>query len=298
MSRPYRNDSFHFYDNPAVTYWILYMGRLSRTAALSLLIYERFLILEDEVDLLWCKRKRWVTFLYCLISWLGIVWITIRMIDPDKASSTATFVTIHCLSVWSDDNFSCTVHILGSDLITLVMTLSVQVILQLRVWAIYERSRKIMWSLTVLLLVELMAMVSLMAVTFTSLERLSIVTTPFGCAFDDLPPFTSLFWVPAIIVEPILCILVLRKALGLLHTHTGLPAVLARDSLVYFFAVFAELLSMLIAWLTNPLYLNFFFPWTVAFPSLFGCRLLLNIRKQFDSPRTSDEVEMETRNYV
>ncbi|KIM52751.1 hypothetical protein SCLCIDRAFT_1223498 [Scleroderma citrinum Foug A] len=193
---------------------------------------------------------------------------------------------------------SCTVYILGSDLVALLMTLSVQVVLQFRVWAIYERSRKIMWFLTVLIIIEIMTMVALMAVTVARLDELPIVTTPFGCAFETLPPFASLFWVSAIVVEPILCILVLRKAFGLLNVCTETSALLARDSLVYFLPILAELSSMLVAWLTHPLYISFFLPWTIAFPSLFGCRLLLNIRKHFESPRTSDEVEMATYSSV
>ena len=32
--------------------------------------------------------------------------------------------------------------------------------------------------------------------------------------------------------------------------------------------------------------------WTIAIPSLFGCRLLLNIRKQYSAPRSPEDVEM------
>ena len=42
--------------------------------------------------------------------------------------------------------------------------------LLLKVWAIYERSRKIKWFLTILFVVEILTMVSLMVFTVVTLE--------------------------------------------------------------------------------------------------------------------------------
>lgn len=172
------------------------------------------------------------------------------------------------------------------------MTLSVQAAMHLRVWAVYERTRKMLWFLVILFCAECIAMVILLAIMIAHLSTLPIISTPVGCAFETLPRFSSLFWVPAIAIEPILCVLVLKKAVGLLHARTGLSALLARDSLIYFFAISAGLLSLLVAWLIDPLNLEYFFPWAIAFPSLFGGRLLLNIRRHFESVQTWGEIEM------
>ncbi|KAI5987063.1 hypothetical protein EDD15DRAFT_2295758 [Pisolithus albus] len=174
------------------------------------------------------------------------------------------------------------------------MILSVQVAMQLRVWAIYERSRKILWFITILLCIECAAMVTLLAIMIANVKMLPIIFSPFGCAFETLPHYSSFFWVPAIIIEPILCGLVLRKALGLLRARSGLSALLARDSLVYFFVVFAGLLSILVAWLIDPINIVYFYPWAIAFPSLLGCRLLLNIRRHFESGWRCGEIELST----
>ncbi|KAG6332518.1 hypothetical protein ID866_6568 [Astraeus odoratus] len=135
-------------------------------------------------------------------------------------------------------------------------------------------------------------MIVLMGITVASLDRLPIVSTPYGCAFESLPPITSLFWVPALVVEPILCMLVLWKAIGVLNGRTELSALLARDRILMSKSIFAELTSMLVAWLVDPLYVSFFFPWTIAFPSLFGGRLLLNIRRHFEPPEAPEDIEM------
>lgn len=125
--------------------------------------------------------------------------------------------------------------------------------LLLKVWAIYERSRKIKWFLTILFVVEILTMVSLMVFTVVTLESaphssfisfrsseytlaLPIIATEFGCAFQSLPHLSSLFWISAIVVEPILCMLVLKKAFGLLNSHRETSALLARDRSVRVFS--------------------------------------------------------------
>lgn len=54
----------------------LIIGKQSRTAALGLLIYEHIITIEDEIDLIWLKRKSWVTYLYHFNRWLPVLWLT------------------------------------------------------------------------------------------------------------------------------------------------------------------------------------------------------------------------------
>ncbi|KAI6110997.1 hypothetical protein EV401DRAFT_1990766 [Pisolithus croceorrhizus] len=125
-------------------------------------------------------------------------------------------------------------------------------------------------------------MVTLLAIVISGLKTPPIISSPYRRAFETLPHYSPFFWVPAIIIEPILCALVLRKARGLLRARTGLSALLARGSLVFF----ADLLSILVPWLIDPLN-TVFLPfrvslpngWVIAFPSLLGYRLLLTWRR-------------------
>ncbi|KAI6095586.1 hypothetical protein EDD16DRAFT_1677489 [Pisolithus croceorrhizus] len=96
-------------------------------------------------------------------------------------------------------------------------------------------------------------MVTLLAIVISRLKMPPIISSPCRRAFETLPHYSPFFWAPPIIIKPILCVLVLRKARGLLRARTGLSALLARGRLVYFFAVFADLLSILVPWLTDPL---------------------------------------------
>ncbi|KAG1753211.1 hypothetical protein EDB19DRAFT_816350 [Suillus lakei] len=57
----------------------LNIGKQSRAAALGLLIYEHIITIEDEIDLIWLRRKSWVTYLYHFNRWLPALWLTCDM---------------------------------------------------------------------------------------------------------------------------------------------------------------------------------------------------------------------------
>jgi hypothetical protein len=53
-----------------------------------------------------------------------------------------------------------------------------------------------------------------------------------GCLFEGLAPLSAIFWTPALILEPIICILVLKKVFLDRQQRTELATFLARDRLV------------------------------------------------------------------
>ncbi|KAG1902859.1 uncharacterized protein F5891DRAFT_131581 [Suillus fuscotomentosus] len=75
----------------------LNIGKQSRAAALGLLIYEHIITIEDEIDLIWLKKKSWVTCLYHFNRWLPAVWLTFDMIqqNPYNAISSKVILFIH-----------------------------------------------------------------------------------------------------------------------------------------------------------------------------------------------------------
>ncbi|KAH7888115.1 hypothetical protein F5I97DRAFT_2014472 [Phlebopus sp. FC_14] len=252
---------------PISDQYALNIGKQSRAGAVGLLIYERCIVLEDEVDLVWTKRKSWVTYLYFFNAWVGLIWLL--------------FVLSRCM-----------IYLLLDDVFTVVMTISVQAILQLRVWAIFGRTRTILYFLIALSLAEAAGMAALIGVTISDVASVPIVSTPTGCFFEGVLPFSAILWTPALVIEPILCALVVKKALGSIHEQSHLSmrsqgriqlsVLLARDSLLYFFAVFLELLAATVIWGAFPHYISIIQPWSVAVPSLLGGRLLLNLRRYFD----------------
>ncbi|KAF9224378.1 hypothetical protein BS17DRAFT_779698 [Gyrodon lividus] len=248
----------------------LNIGKQSRAGALGLLIYERLIVIQEEVDLVWTKKKGWVTYLYLFNGWLALLWLSFDIIPLFPGGLAPSNV--------------CTIYLLCDDIVTLLMTISVQVVLQLRVWAIYGRSKKILYFLIALSVAEAAVMIVLIVITITHIERLPVISTSTGCYYEGLLPLSAGFWIPAMIVEPILCLLVLKKALSAARGRTRLSVLLARDSLLYFVVIFAELVASTVVWAHQPFYINTVMPWSAAIPSLMGTRLLLNTRRHFTSP--------------
>ncbi|KIP05508.1 hypothetical protein PHLGIDRAFT_119738 [Phlebiopsis gigantea 11061_1 CR5-6] len=109
---------------------------------------------------------------------------------------------------------------------------------------------------------EIVVMAVLVGVTMSHLERVPILSTANGCAYQGLLKASSLIWIPGLIFEPILFLLVAYKAWGSNKRYPTIPIVrqIARDSLFYFVAVFAELLASAVVWLHAPQYINIFNP--------------------------------------
>ncbi|KAG1753212.1 hypothetical protein EDB19DRAFT_1627298 [Suillus lakei] len=151
----------------------------------------------------------------------------------------------------------------------------------------YDRSRKVLSWMIVLSIIEVAAMALLIGLTIARVERFPVVSTPVGCLFEGLAPLSAIFWTPALVVEPIICILVLKKVFLDRQQRSELAMFLARDSLLYFLVIFMELVASTIVWARYPSYIDLFMPWvsvflwSIALPSLLCNRLLLNMRGRF-----------------
>jgi len=241
------------------------IGKESRTGAIALLVYDHLLNLDLEVELVWKHRKlRPGFFLYIFNRFFPLIYFIFDEIPLTPSGIVSSKV--------------CIIYLMLDDIVTLVITATVQAILQLRIYALYDRNKTMLAFLLVGCFLELAAMIVLVAVTMSHLERLPVVSTATGCWYTGLFTISALFWIPCLIFEPILLFLVARKALG---THARIPLVtqMARDSLLYFGLVFAELLTSTVIWARYPTKINIINPWTAVLPSILGSRVLLNMRK-------------------
>ncbi|KAF8845566.1 hypothetical protein BDN67DRAFT_1006854 [Paxillus ammoniavirescens] len=242
------------------------MGKQSRAGALGLLIYERLIVIQEEVDFIWTKKKGWITYLYIFNGWLALLWLSFDIIPLFPGGLAPPNNAPY-------DSF-CASGITAP---------------------VYGRSKKMLTFLIALSVLEAAVMISLIVVTITQIEKLPVIATSTGCYYEGLLPLSAGFWVPAMIVEPLLCLLVMKKALGSAQGRSRLSVLLARDSLIYFVVVFAELVASTIVFAYRPNYINIIMPWSAAIPSLMGSRLLLNTRQHFmtQNPSTARNNAME-----
>ncbi|TBU21656.1 hypothetical protein BD311DRAFT_771802 [Dichomitus squalens] len=259
------------------------IGKESRAGALALLVYDHLVTLDLEAELVWTQSKRSrVVWLYIFNRFFPLVWLVLDMIPFTRSGVVSTKVCIIYLSV--------------DDFVILVSTLAVQIILQLRVYALYDKSRRVRLFLVCCWLAEVTVMAILIGITMANISDLPVVSTPTGCYYSGIFSISALFWLPALVYEPILCLMVLwqawdqdwtswfRRAVDRSGTsvrlHQGrLFKVLARDSLIYFVAIFIELIINTVIWSHYNRYINIVVPWAGVLPSILGSRLFLSMRE-------------------
>ncbi|KAI0041932.1 hypothetical protein FA95DRAFT_1564881 [Auriscalpium vulgare] len=203
----------------------------------------------------------------------------------------------------------CIVYLSADDIVTLLVTIGVQLILQMRVYALYSLNKRLRYALLFACIAEFIAMVALVGTTMAHISRLTTVSTPTGCHYFGIISISAMFWVPALVVEPVLCALVIWKAWGSeLAERMGLrrrkskdgpdtPPMMrsmARDSVVYFIGTYSVLLVNTIIWAHFNEFINVIMPWSCALPSLLGSRMFLHMRELMLSGSGSTTLGLET----
>lgn len=245
----------------------LAIGKRSRGAAMGLMFYDHIITLGLEIDLVWRQNKRRPAFfLYIFNRFFAFLWLIFDSVPLTKSGTNSSHV--------------CVIYLMCDDLVTMVTTLTVQGILQLRVYALYNRSKRILVFLLTMCAIEVAVMATLIAVTIGHLNHLPVASTSTGCYYHGFLGIGAVFWAPGLVYEPILFLLVLYKAWPTKQTiRVPLVTRIARDSLFYFVVIFAGLLLSTIIWAHYPTWINLVMPWSAALPSILGSRLLLNMRE-------------------
>ncbi|EMD39667.1 hypothetical protein CERSUDRAFT_81050, partial [Gelatoporia subvermispora B] len=247
--------------------YVLDIGKRSRVAAITLLGYDYFISLSDEVDVVWSENKRRPMFwIHTFNRFFALVYLIFDSIPLTPSGIVSSKV--------------CIIYLLCDDIVTLITTVTVQIILQLRVYALYQRNRRILWFLSSMSALEVSIMAIFIGITISRIERLPVISTPTGCEYTGIFALSALFWLPGLIYEPILLLLVVHKAWPFSRASMRSPihARMARDSLIYFALIFVELLISTVIWAHYPKYINIIMPWSAALPSVLGSRMLLNTR--------------------
>ncbi|TBU21660.1 hypothetical protein BD311DRAFT_812126 [Dichomitus squalens] len=135
--------------------------------------------------------------------------------------------------------------------------------------------------------------------------ELPVISTDTGCYYSGIFSISAFFWLPALLYEPLLCILVVWKAWGedrldrfrrdrressrqshhLTIDSGRLVKAFAQDSVVYFIGVFIQLALSTIVWSHYNGYINMVVPWSGALPSILGSRLFLHMREAMLFPQ-------------
>ncbi|KAI0767547.1 hypothetical protein C8Q74DRAFT_1449646 [Fomes fomentarius] len=174
----------------------------------------------------------------------------------------------------------CRALVAYDAIVTLSLTVAVDVVLVLRVYAMFNRDRVMLTVLVALFLAYVAGLCVLLSVSIPMMEF-----TPPSCIVDSTPITFSLIWILALAFETILFALTLVKFATwvMTHGHLGRQSilrVLVRDGTWAYAVVFCALvLSAAMSRMKKDDLASVTYPWVLAVISFAGSHLLLNLKK-------------------
>ncbi|PAV19248.1 hypothetical protein PNOK_0418100 [Pyrrhoderma noxium] len=256
------------------------LTKLCNLSSCILFVYDFVSSMDREYRLMWTPGLSVGKALFFLIRYytlVTIVLITLGMFHPNPSHEVGGYwARFHWVS--------------GAILSTLT-----EASLQIRMYAIYNRSK---WILSILVISLAMTISAMAIIARIILQEQKAFFLSLGdsidmhiCDVSNLPSLFRFWWTPALVNETLLVLLaVIRgiqnfKEYGSRNAMRSFVMSLVKDSLLYFIAVFAFYLVAQLFWLLkDKLYLEIPVGYSIAMQGIMSQRLLLNVRERFSSP--------------
>ncbi|KAF4568323.1 hypothetical protein EYR40_010275 [Pleurotus pulmonarius] len=265
----------------------LYEGNLIplRTvlACLTWVLYDYFLTIEDEVRYIWTQKRCFGKFMFFWIRYYTIFLLVFDVAQIHVFALPGVTSDIVCLAI------NPTTRIIGA-----ISLWSVEIIMQLRIYALFQSNKKVAAVNGILFLASIAAFLYVLIhnVTRTKALLADAVHLPLpGCPSVHLSTEWAQ-WVPATGYEGVLFCFAVYKAVTeaaqtFMHEkRVSLYSILIRDNLLYFFSisfilVFNNLMAVgitKIPWFSFGDKFIHFSPFHAAV-GILTVRMLLNLRK-------------------
>ncbi|KAJ7351383.1 hypothetical protein DFH08DRAFT_957700 [Mycena albidolilacea] len=178
----------------------------------------------------------------------------------------------------------------------LLTAFGVFVILQLRIYALYDASPRIAALIVGAFAVEILAVIGMFGVGSNHIEAVAeAVGNMVRCKATVVPSWLWLLWIPATSFELLLCVLAVYKGYQRFRTigHQVLHDILVRDSVMYYLAIQCVYIYNLIYWVNDAkTSLEVLTALAIALPSVMGSRLMINVRLALIPPTTLSEISL------
>ncbi|KAJ7620483.1 hypothetical protein DFH06DRAFT_66552 [Mycena polygramma] len=276
----------HYSEEDAVQYATLtIVNNYVLYSTACLLVYELFTSLDDEVARVWSLRWRLPKILFMLNRYVIRAVLVCLWIVADYPGTSVEFCRIY--SYW--------------QMIPLRLAiLAAQALVVMRVWAIYNNSRRMFWILSILYFLEVLA-VALCVVVATADTQGVAQPPPLSCGLESqsgylLKRYASGTWIAPVCFEFVMVLITVAKLLPRwTWTRTGRLLgsggnstldVLARDSLIYFGFIFSFTLTNAVLYEYNydAYYHSILLGPTSAISCIAVSRMMINIRSLPSSP--------------
>ncbi|KAK6987666.1 hypothetical protein R3P38DRAFT_2574655 [Favolaschia claudopus] len=202
------------------------------------LVYELVTSLDDEVAKIWSMKWRLPKILFMLNRYVIRSMLVALWILADYPDTSAEFCRIY--AYW--------------QMIPLRLAiLAAQALVVIRVWAIYNNSRRMFWLLSFLFAVEVGVVAAFIIVATSDTQGIA-QPAPLSCGLSSfsgylLPRYATGTWIAPVAFEFIMIVITLFKLIprwtwgrkaGLLGSGGNATLdILARDSLIYFLLIFS-----------------------------------------------------------
>lgn len=255
---------------------LVQIARLTRICQLVpsvVMVYDYLISVDQEVEQIWKRPRTTTTILYLILRYFGTLCgvfnATVFLSDVSEEFCN-TFMIMQgwpaCFLVWL-----------------------VQIILQMRLFALYNRSRKVLLLMGSAFLVEILAMIAiLITANLTSGTSNEPIPGVKICTNEDTSNSFYVFWLPILCFEFLLCSLAVRAGIQrsrdeisymALSNRVFLFDVLIKGNVGYFLVIFLVGVVNAVMWgALSPEWVEIpeGFPHGVAV--IAGCRLILHIR--------------------
>lgn len=251
-------------------------------ACASLLIFDWFLTITDEISNIWNSRWAIPKFLFFVNRYVVVAMLCFNGIASSQTHLPAGFCVFYLR--W---------------LVTITVSQStIEAILLTRVWALYRGNTPVLCLASFFYAGGVITLVSLTVQDYVG-EAVEIVqdfSSLPGCYAASVPGIIAGYWIAPVIIESVFFGLVIWRALSWWRDRSSAPPTLvlmARDSAVYFAVVFVLLIVNLFVFEYAPPFLSSLFvtPGNTA-GCIAGSRMLLNLRTF--RPVTTTQMEMST----
>ncbi|KIM86021.1 hypothetical protein PILCRDRAFT_816568 [Piloderma croceum F 1598] len=244
-----------------------------------LVFYDHLITIDREVATIWTLRWRLPKYLF-LIN---------RYVVPPLLLMSAIIENIYPLL-----QPVCDFWIHWQPWTSVIAITTVELVLIVRVWALYERNKIILRFLIAFFTCEMMVV----AVNTSILDKntASILGYEFlpSCSMI-IPSNTYSFWIPFVAFEGVMMSLTLYKLFG--HRKDLNPTLwlIARDSSIYFIAMFASLLANVMFFRYDQVLPDVAMVPSACIACIAVSRMMMNIRSlALNAPRDIDSIQLDT----
>ncbi|CAE6440266.1 unnamed protein product [Rhizoctonia solani] len=282
----------------------VFLTQCITVAGFALMIWDHFITLPTEIQLVWPAKLSPVKVLFLLNRYIPPIFIGIDTVNLTGSASWLSDKLV--IPVLTSVNASCEVWILLDVGVQLLTMFAATFLIGMRVHILWDNRRDIFLWVSIAWISHVTANVILVIMNSEKNAGSYSVQPMFNICFGRVED-TWIVWIPVMLYHCFIMVLLVIKSLSTPRIASArLHNVIVRDGFVYFFVVFLAMLFNLLSWALAPATLAGLPRWVVwSVCTIATSRLLLSLKgnqsaKQWDSTNrlASSDFKMKLRNHV